>query len=294
MVGREALAPHPPLTRPRNRKSAGYLTRARLNVLDMRRLLAAGAAAGLLLLSGTTALAAPDLGGTLKPAPDGQGWVEASRGNPNLLEGPLTSDDLARLDPGNESSVKLALATHGFVAAYARTWVQQGSNRVLLEMVKAFHSSGGANQWYSAAKQGARSVSGATPIDTNAVPDSYGLVGQTTTGAYNSSVVFVKGNDVFHIAIGDPAAPANSSVLSQAQSAYLYAPEYSIKPAAKVSPLSLVSQLRTSKGLAGLAVLVALPLAGLLAGALALWVRERRLAATPEEPALTPPASPSP
>lgn len=265
-----------------------------------RRLLALlGVAAAALLATGVE-VAALDLGNLLTP-PAGGGWVETSKGDQSLPEGPLSADDLARLSGTTDNNIKAGLSADGFVGAYARSWVQHNSQRVLLELVRAFHTSVGAEKWYSDIKQGNATAQGANPLQTADVPHSFGIEGQRTDGRYSSLVFFQKGNDVFYVLIVDPQGPAGDTVVGQARSVYLAAPEFSIKPAPGTTPRPVNQKFAAAQTAFGFLVFVMVPLVGLFAGAVIVMWRETDRATVPAPsppPPLTlpppPPASPAP
>ena len=125
------------------------------------------------------------------------------------------------LAPSNPSEMETTLKHDGFVSGFGRSWAQQGTTHLLLEIVVAFRGATGAKSWLAASGaadssnqyfKGAIVVSGVDP--------SYGgHFADPATPAYADIVAFVKGNDYFLVGIlsgsDDLADSASTQTLKQ-------------------------------------------------------------------------------
>jgi hypothetical protein len=123
-----------------------------------RRLYAAlGAAAALLpvtvLATPTpTPTPSPALSTVLAAAP-GATYVEADTTAPGVFEGAFNAQQYIALGATtNPSAVQATLDRDGFIAGFGRTWVQQSTQRALIEAVVAFAGGAGAKHWLTAAE----------------------------------------------------------------------------------------------------------------------------------------------
>src|SRR2546428_13485683 len=54
------------------------------------------------------------------------------------------------LEPSNPSDMETTLKHDGFVSGFGRSWAQQGTTHLLLEIVVAFRGAAGAKSWLAA------------------------------------------------------------------------------------------------------------------------------------------------
>src|SRR5207247_9575039 len=69
-------------------------------------------------------------------------------------EGPLALKDSAAFrGPADPSGTQTTLQRDGFVSGYGRSWVQQASSHLLLEIVIAFSGGSGAKKWLGTSQE---------------------------------------------------------------------------------------------------------------------------------------------
>ncbi|HYS98514.1 MAG TPA: hypothetical protein VEM94_08955 [Candidatus Dormibacteraeota bacterium] len=219
-------AAHSPLSSRRGRRAPE---------LPLSRLIASAAAAAMTLaLLPVTAFAAaspsPSLD-TLLAAPPASDYKEDTQGL--ALEGSFGLKDYVDfLGPADPSGTQTTLQRDGFVSGYGRSWVQQASSHLLLEIVIAFSGGSGAKNWLGTsqeldkADQFYKSAMSITGIET-----AYGVhFADPTTPAYADVAYFVKGNDYFIIGLVSGADDLGDSAPSQTRRQYDTAPPYTIPP----------------------------------------------------------------
>src|SRR5207245_355020 len=129
---------------------------------------------------------------------DGQNWRDAATETPPSAQ--RSSDGALWWDGQNWRPVPHAgppQQPERFVSGYGRSWVQQASSHLLLEIVIAFSGGSGAKKWLGTsqeldkADQFYKSAMSITGIET-----AYGVhFADPTTPAYADVAYFVKGND---------------------------------------------------------------------------------------------------
>ncbi len=200
----------------------------------MTRLIVATAVAALAFLP-AVALAAPTPApslATLLAAPPASDYKEDTTQG-LALEGPFGLKDYVDfLGPADPSGTQTTLQRDGFVSGYGRSWVQQASSHLLLEIVIAFSGGSGAKKWLGTsqeldkADQFYKSAMSITGIET-----AYGVhFADPTTPAYADVAYFVKGNDYFIIGLVSGADDLGDSTPSQTRRQYDTAPPYTIPP----------------------------------------------------------------
>jgi len=136
------------------------------------------------------------------------------------------------LDPQNAQTTESTLRTDGFVLGFSRTWVQQASNHILLEVVIAFSGREGARRWLGKSEQVDKSdtyYQKAIPI--NGIDTYYGAhFADPTTALYADVVSFVKGNDYFLIGLVSRADDLGDAAPQQTRRQFDAAPAYTIPP----------------------------------------------------------------
>ena len=172
----------------------------------------------------------PALSGVLAP-PLTNDFTEGSASNSTLLEGQFDAKTyVTRTQVANADAVQQTLTTDGFVDGYWRTWIQNGTQHVLIEIVMAFKGGNGAKQWLGAQEvadkgdanyQSSLSISG---IDT--------YYGAKFLYAHNHSYAeeyaFTKGNDFFVVIFDSPNDDLGTSTADQAKAQYSSAPAATI------------------------------------------------------------------
>jgi hypothetical protein len=181
-----------------------------------------------------TALAAPSpspvLSSILAPPPKTD-YKEASTTNTTLLEGQFDAKTfVTKTGASNPDAVLQTLNREGFVDGYWRTWVQSGTQHVLIEVAIAFGGGAGAKRWLGAAELAAKGEASYTKSLSTTGIDSY--FGAHYLYPVNHSVgeefAFVKGNDYFDLVFVSPKDDLGTSAPTQATSQYTFAPDATI------------------------------------------------------------------
>jgi hypothetical protein len=172
----------------------------------------------------------PSLDQTLAPAP--AGFTEADQAE-SVLQGVFTADDFAAATVSGDRQAELltALRNDGFVAGFAHTWVQRGSDRAMLEAVLAFSGGQGAAKWRRSTDQMDRgATSYKRPLPLAGVPNSSGshFAG---SNFFADSFDVVKGNDFFLIIALSRQNDVTALATTQARTQYDHAPDFTIPPA---------------------------------------------------------------
>ena len=168
---------------------------------------------------------------TLLAAPPASDYKEDTQGG--ALQGSFGVNDYVDfLGPADPSGTQTALQRDGFVSGFGRSWVQQASSHLLLEIVIAFSGQSGAKKWLGTSQaldkadqfyKNAISISG--------VGTAYGVhFADPTTPAYADVAYFVKGNDYFIIGLVSGADDLGDSASTQTKLQYDSAPPYTIPP----------------------------------------------------------------
>jgi len=187
-----------------------------------------------LALLPVVALAAPTPSpslATLLAAPPASDYEEQTQGA--ALEGAFSVKDYVTfLGPADPSATQATLQRDGFISGYGRSWVQQASSHLLLEIVIAFSGGSGAKKWLGTsqqldkADQFYKSAISITGIDT-----AYGVhFVDPSTPAYADVAYFVKGNDYFIIGMVSAADDLGDAASTQTRRQYANAPAYTISP----------------------------------------------------------------
>jgi len=186
--------------------------------------------AGPIAALAATPTPSPALEGILAPPPDTT-FVELDKTAPGAPEGPFDADQYIALGANSEPArVKATLARFGFIAGYARTWVQKGINRVLVEAVVAFTGGEGAKKWLLAsevADKGDASYRG--PLSIVGIEAYYGAhFFISSASAYADEISFVKGNDYYIVATVAQKDEAGAAAVTQATKQYELAPDATV------------------------------------------------------------------
>jgi len=201
-----------------------------------------------------TALAAPSPGpATLRAAladPIDRSFVEADVGAAGTLEGPFDAEsyasyfELAGLDQQTGQSLVRSLHRNGFVGGYGRQWYQPRATEYLGELVMGFTRSSGASSTASATKiryqqdQGFQSL-----VEPHLSKGSFAVT--ESSGGYQwTSVIFLKGNNLFSVVQGSTGDFMTDQALAQARRAYDFAPSSIGASAQPSSPTGLAQYFR--------------------------------------------------
>jgi len=198
------------------------------------RLLSAVAVASV-ALTPAAAVASPSPSpslGTLLAPPPASTYLEDSQSFMRV-QGDFTAlEYIDFLAPPDPSAMQTILKHDGFVSGFGRSWAQQGTSHLLLEMVVAFTGGSGAKSWLTASRasdstnqyfKGAIVVSGVDP--------SYGgHFADPATPAYADIVAFVKGNDYFLVGLISASDDLADSASLQTRKQYEFAPPSTIPP----------------------------------------------------------------
>jgi len=199
------------------------------------RLLLGAVAFAALALQPAVALAtpspAPALSGVLIQPPSA-GFVELDSTVPGVVEGQFDANSFAKVNTSNPSGVEKTLARDGFVDGYGRTWVQQATRHVLIEIVVAFSGGDGARRWLTSSEVADKADPGYQhSISVSGIGSYYGeRYANATTGVYEDVFAFVKGNDFFIVGVGTVSATDDlgNAAADQTKAQYAAAPDATI------------------------------------------------------------------
>ena len=170
-----------------------------------------------------------DLGSVLAPTPTPD-YIEATP-SATILDGPFTAQEYADFITANGlngSGVVAALTLLGFKRGYARTWLERGRQRAMVERVFEFSAGSGAHSFYGQNKLGAQtSKSYKGDIDTSSVPKSFGVkVDESSTNEFIG--VFEKGNDFYEVLMASLTEDLTTDLQAQILAQYRVAPDQTI------------------------------------------------------------------
>src|SRR5438445_8402958 len=177
-----------------------------------------------------TSSPSPALSTILAPPPKTD-YKEASTTNTTLLEGQFDAKTfVTKTGASNPDAVLQTLNREGFVDGYWRTWVQSGTQDVMIEVAIAFGGGAGAKRWLGAAELAAKAEASYTKSLSTTGIDTY--FGAHYLYPVNHSVgeefAFVKGNDYFDLVFVSPKDDLGTSAPTQATSQYTFAPDATI------------------------------------------------------------------
>ena len=193
----------------------------------VKRLLGAAAACALAMLplmSPAAPSPSPSLDSVLAAPPSGYAEVTTS---------PLNGEFNAHQYAVNASGVspdqtESTLRKEGFVDGYAKTWVSASPRRALVELVMAFTGGAGARNVLTALERSDKADARFTHADTMPGIDPYYGVHFVSGGTYADEFIFVKGNDLFGVAVGAPTDDALTPARDQATAQFNSAPAETI------------------------------------------------------------------
>ena len=199
------------------------------------RLRLAAVAFAALALQQAVALATPSPAPALSSVlirPPSAGFVELDSTVPGVVEGQFDAKSFAKVNTSNPSGVEKTLARDGFVDGYGRTWVQQATRHVLIEIVVAFSGGDGARRWLSSSEVADKADPGYQhSISVSGIGAYYGeRYANTTTGVYEDVFAFVKGNDFFIVGVATVSATDDlgTTAADQTKAQYAAAPDATI------------------------------------------------------------------
>ena len=201
--------------------------------LPLSRLIASATAAAVALLP-VAAFASPSPSpslDTLLAAPPASDYQEDTQDI--ALEGSFGLNDyVSFLGPADPSGTQTTLQRDGFVSGFGRSWIQQASSHLLLEIVIAFSGASGAKKWLGTSeKLDEADRYYKNGISISGVETAYGVhFADPSTPAYADVAYFVKGNDYFIIGLVSPADDLGDSASTQTRRQYDNAPAYTIQP----------------------------------------------------------------
>src|SRR5437899_12268484 len=177
-----------------------------------------------------TSSPSPALSTILAPPPKTD-YKEASTTNTTLLEGQFDAKTfVTKTGASNPDAVLQTLNREGFVDGYWRTWVQSGTQHVMIEVAIAFGGGAGAKRWLGAAELAAKGEASYTKSLSTTGIDNY--FGAHYLYPVNHSVgeefAFVNGNDYFDLVFVSPKDDLGTSAPTQATSQYTFAPDATI------------------------------------------------------------------
>ncbi len=200
-------------------------------------------ACGLALLPASAA-ADQDLRSLLADAPSSS-WVEADP-TPTVMDGPFTAQSYADYlqavgvnTPTQAANNVSYLNRYGFVAGYARSWEERGSQDLLVERVFAFQAGSGADFWYADIKLDSQtSTEFAGDLSgIGAIPNSFGVVLKSKDSTDREfRVDFKTANYVFIVHADSYTNDLSSLAVAQATREYSMATEHA-SPAPSSTPV---------------------------------------------------------
>jgi hypothetical protein len=170
----------------------------------------------------------PTLSDVLAPAPSPD-YVEADATSQSLMEGAFNAQGYASKTSGGHD-VQVTLERNGFIGGFGRTWVQRGTQHVLIEAVLAFDGARDAKKWLTAVQLKDKSdLRYLHPLSYPGLGDYYGahLVGD---GVVTDTFGMVKGNDYFWVIAISRQDDLGSTAATQAKAVHDFAPPYTIPP----------------------------------------------------------------
>ena len=212
-------------------------------------------AAGLFPLSAAAAPSpSPAIELTLAAPPSGFTAIHTG-----TLDGRFDPHALAATYSAGAAEAENTVIHDGFVDGYAMTWHQQSPSRDLIEYVVAFGGGKGASSWLSYDEAIAKSDPKFEHSESIAgIEPSYGAhLSDPSSGAVADVFSFVKGNDVYGVALISTADDALNLAISQTKSQYGYAPNETIPRAQWPENASAPPAAELFGGRAGQAVAVA-------------------------------------
>ena len=182
------------------------------------------------LVAGASPSPAPSLGSILAPAPSSD-YVEADATSQTVWEGAFNAQEYAaKTNAGQQSQVQASLERNGFVGGFGRTWVQRGTEHLLIEAVLAFDGGRDAKKWLTAAQLSDKSDPRyQRPVAAPGIANYYGahMVGG---GLFTDTFGMVKGNDYFWVITISRQDDLGSAGAAQVKAVYDFAPSFTIPP----------------------------------------------------------------
>lgn len=214
----------------------------------------------------------PALDGILSAPP--AGFVALTTAS---LHGHFTAEEYASdADTTKQARIVATMNHDGFIDGYGQTWVSQSTQQVLIEAVLAFTGGRGARDWLTAAeaadKQDANYV---RPDTTEGLGTYYGAHLEDKAGkTFADEFSFVKGNDVFAVAVAATKDDTLGQATTQAQSQFKSAPDSTV-PSAQWPENSEANNTAFQVG-ATIGRIAIFALIGAIVAAIAFFIRSRR------------------
>ena len=217
---------------------------------------------------------------TILAPPRTTDFTEAGASNSTLLEGQFDAKVfVTKTRAPNADEVQQTLARDGFIDGYWRTWVQQGTQHVMVEIVMAFTGGDGAKRWLGASELADKGDTSYTKSLSITGIDTY--YGARFVYAINHSIgeefAFVKGNDYFGVIFVSPKDDLGTSTAAQATAQYGAAPDATIPKSQW--PESATSSTAYKAGALFVPIIFFVLIAGVILLVAGLVIRSRRRAA---------------
>jgi len=219
----------------------------------------------------------PALSGILAPPPK-TAYTEASATNSTVFEGQFDAKTfVTRTQAPNAVAAEQTLTHDGFVDGYWRTWIESGTQHVLIEVAIAFAGNNGARRWLGASEVAAKGDNSYQKSLSVTGIDNY--FGAHYLYAVNHSVgdefAFVKGNDYFDLVFVSPKDYLGTAAATQASAQYTSAPDATIpKSQWPETTTSSASASFSVPALVGAAIPIVFIAAVIVL--IVLWLRRRR------------------
>jgi hypothetical protein len=181
-------------------------------------------------MASASPIPSPPLDKVLAPAPSSD-YIEADATSQNVMEGAFNAQQYAaRTSAANQSQVQSSLERNGFVGGFGRTWVQRGTQHVLIEAVLAFDGARDARKWLTAAQLSDKADPRyQRPVVAPGVSNYYGAH-MAGNDLFTDTFGIVKGNDYFWIITISRQDDLGSAGATQAKAVFDFAPPYTIPP----------------------------------------------------------------
>jgi hypothetical protein len=179
--------------------------------------------------------------------------------------------------------IQATLEHDGFVAGFGKQWVQRGVvSHGLVELVLAFNGNKGAKIWLAQSESADKtSASYKHPDSISGIDPYYGAhFVYSSNGTFSDGFAFVKGNDFFLVVAASPNDDVLNLAVDQAKEQYTSAPASTIPQSEWPENSNASDKLAYDLGSAFGALLLLIPVVGVILVAVLLILRSRRKTVT--------------
>jgi hypothetical protein len=140
----------------------------------------------------------------LATPPRGYGATTAG----SLANGPVDAATAAKAET-NPNAAALALQQAGFEGGFARTWTRKSPPSAVVDVGYQFASPAGARRYYDLYVKAQQNKPNTTEFTASGLATADGFTDSTDPALTLQTVVFLSGNRVFVVGVGDPAGQAS-------------------------------------------------------------------------------------